>query len=137
MSVAPAVLRKRFPEFADPGVYTDDVIGFWLGIAQGDPTLGNTPALDPGRWGGNADLGAMLFVCHHLAISGPDQVVAAAGGNPGQVQGILTAKAVDKVSASYDAASVTMEDAAWWNMSKYGIRLHTLARYAGSGGIQL
>jgi hypothetical protein len=127
--VTSATLRAQFPEFTDPVAYTDAAIALWLSVA--------VLLLDPDRWDTLLDTGTTLFICHHLALAARDQQVAAAGGIPGAVQGILTAKAVDKVSASYDAQSVLLDDAGFWNLTSYGIQFLTFARMFGAGGVQL
>lgn len=129
MSFAPSTFRQQFPEFHDPKLYSDIVIGLWSGAAGS--------LMDPTRWGANLDLGTSLFVAHHLAMAARDKAAADAGGVPGQAQGVLTAKAVDKVSASYDAGSISLTDQGFWGMTSYGIRFLTLARMMGAGGIQI
>jgi hypothetical protein len=126
--VTPATLRAQFPEFTDPVAYTDAAIGLWLSVS--------VLLLDPNRWDTLIDTGTSLFICHHLTLAARDQQVAAAGGIPGAVQGIMTAKAVDKVSAGYDAQSVLLTDGDFWNMSSYGIQFLNMARLLGAGGVQ-
>jgi hypothetical protein len=129
MTVTASSFRQNFTEFSEPAVYGDPAINFWLTVSA---TL-----LDPTRWGTMLDLGTQLFIAHHLVLAARDQLAARAGGVPGAVQGVLTSKSVDKVSASYDAGSVALTDAGFWNMSSYGIRFLQYARYMGAGGIQV
>lgn len=121
--------RSTFPEFASTSVYPDAQVNFWLG-------LGIT-MLKPDAWGPSIDQGLALFIAHHLVVGQRDQAAVAAGGVPGDAKGIVTSKSVDKVSVSYDAASIQYEGAGFWNMSSYGIRFYRLARMMGAGGVQL
>lgn len=121
-------VRKDFPEFADPAKYPESSVKFWLSIAA--------LTLNADRWGSLLDLGTELFVVHHLVLAARDALGGAAG-IPGKVEGIVSSKAVDKVSVGYDAGSVSLTDAGFYNMSVYGIRFLQLARMIGAGGIQL
>ena len=129
MALVPATFRATFPEFSDPGIYTDAVLEFWDGIAQ--------TFMDPVRWGTAFTYGESLFVAHHLAVAARDQATSDAGGIPGTVQGPIASKSIDKVSVSYDAAAVSITDADFWNMSSYGIRFQRLAKMMGAGALQL
>lgn len=124
-----ATFRTNCPEFTNTTTYPDAQVTLWLTVA------GNR--IDPGAWGVLADLGTQLFVAHNLALYARRQKVAAFGGIPGATQGVLTAKAVDKVSASYDAASTTHEDAGNWNATDYGVQFWEYAEMMGAGGAQL
>lgn len=93
---------------------------------------------NPNRWDPLViDYGAGLFVAHHLVLEARNAATANAGGIPGTVEGVRTAKSVDKVAISYDAQSVALEGAAFWNMTSYGIRFYQLTRAYGTGGAQL
>lgn len=124
-----SAFRVNFPEFADTTVYTDAQVTFWSTIAES--------LLPECRWGTLLKLAVMLFTAHQLAIATRNQQTAAVGGTPGQVTGPLSAKAVDKVSASYDTGAVALDDAGFWNMTTYGIQLYQMYRMFGAGGIQL
>ena len=135
MTVTAASFRQTFKEFRDSNTYDDNAIGFWINLAT-DTTQG--PALlDPTRWGNLLDLGVSLFTAHHLAISQDDIAMTGIGGTPGQNKGPVTAKAVDKVSASYEATRVTFEDAPFWNQTRYGVRFLYYARLTGAGGVHV
>jgi len=135
VTVTTSSFRSVFKEFKDPGVYDDPTVLFWVNLAT-DTT--NGPAmLDPTRWGNLLDLGVMLFTAHHLALGAVDQATAAIGGIPGQLKGPVTAKAVDKVSASYEATRVSFEDAPFWNQTSYGVRFLYYARMVGAGGVHV
>jgi hypothetical protein len=130
MAVIPQTFRGAFPEFKDPGVYTDAAINLLITLA------GNL--MNPDRWDSTIiDYGTQLFIAHNLALDQRNLRSARFGGTPGSVPGVLTQKAVDKVSASYDVASVTLADGGFWNMTIYGIRFLELARMMGSGGLQI
>ena len=124
-----ATFRADFPEFADTTAYPNGQVNFWIAAAS--------KLLNADRWADMLDLGAELFTAHHLTIGKRDQTAAAAGGIPGQVQGIQTSKAVDKVSASYDASAIAYDNAGFWNATSYGMRFFQLARMVGAGGVQL
>jgi hypothetical protein len=124
-----ATFRQDFPEFADTTKYPDSVVAFWLDLAEA--------LLPVCRWGTIWPKAVELFTAHHLVIAARNKQTEAAGGTPGAVSGPMTAKAVDKVSASYDASAVTIEDGAFWNLSTYGIEFLYFARMFGAGGVQL
>jgi hypothetical protein len=121
--------RQDFPEFTDPVTYSDATVTFWLGVAA--------ISLPSDRWGAWWNLGQELFAAHHLVLAAQSSDDASLGITPGEVSGPVTAKSVDKVSASMDASAVTLEDGGFWNMTRYGIQLLQFARMCGTGGIQL
>lgn len=121
--------RDDFPEFADTAKYSESSIKLWLDFAKG--------TLDPCRWGSWYSVGLELYAAHHLVLAARDEAQAAKGGIPGQVQGINTSMAVDKVSKSMDVLSVTEKDGGFWNLTTYGIRFLRMAKKIGTGGIQV
>lgn len=127
--MTPAEFREAFPEFADTTKYPDSQVEFWMTVA--------VSLVNPERWGVLTDNGIALVTAHHLVIANQDQAVSSAGATPGEVKGATASKSVDKVSVGYDTKSVTIDDAGFWNMSKYGIRYITLAKMFGAGGLQL
>lgn len=120
--------RQQFPEFACEPDYPTPQIMFWAGLAG--------TMLNADRWADMLDYGVCLFIAHHLAAGQRDVQTAEAGGTPGTVSGPMTAKSVDKVSASYDTSAVTLVNGGFWNSTSYGIQLLQLARYVGAGGVQ-
>lgn len=124
-----AKFRQDFPEFADTTVYTDGQVSFFGTLAES--------LLPECRWGSLWPYGVALFTAHQLALAARSQKTAAAGGAPGAVTGPMTAKSVDKVSASYDAGAVTLDDGGFWNATTYGTQLLFYARMIGAGGVQL
>lgn len=126
-----ATFRANFPEFADSTKYTDAAITLWMSV--GNALL--SPNAD--RWGTVYDTALSLFIAHHLAIAAADLATVAAGGVPGQVQGPISSKTVDRVTVVKDTGAVTLEDGDFWNMTRYGIELLHLARLLGAGGLQL
>jgi hypothetical protein len=128
MNLIPSQFRADFPEFTDTTVYPDGVVSFWLGIAL--------VSLPQDRWGAWWNLGQELFTAHHLVLATTAKGDASLGITPGEVDGLVTAKSVDKVSVSKDVTSVTLENGGFWNMTRYGIQLLQFARMCGSGGIQ-
>jgi hypothetical protein len=134
--MTPTLFRQVYRQFAEPDTSPDDAINYWIGIAQ-NSLNGSTSSVGQ-RWDATSlDLGIGLFVAHHLALDQRDIATAQAGGVPGEVKGPATAKSTDKVSQSYDTKAVTFENEAFWNQTRYGIRLVDLARMFGAGGVQL
>lgn len=127
--MTPAEFRAILPEFSCTSSYPDTQIQFWIDFAG--------VMVNAERWDTLVDQGTAYLTAHHLAISKRDQAAAEGGGIPGAVNGVVTAKSVDKVSVSYDASTVTLADAGFWNMSSYGIRFVQLARMVGAGGVQM
>lgn len=121
--------RAQFTEFADATAYPDAQVTFWLGIAAN--------RVDPCAWGALADLGTSLFTAHNLVLAARRAKTSNVGGLPGQTQGVQTAKSVDKVSASYDASSTTIDGAGNWNATDYGVQFWQYAEMMGAGGLQL
>lgn len=118
--------KEILPEFATT---SEAQIDLFINIGSG--------LLNVDRWGDSLEYGLALFVGHHLAISNRDQMAAAAGGEAGQVKGVVTGKTVDKISVSYDGALGTYEGAGFWNQTNYGVRFFQLARLIGAGGVQM
>ena len=129
MTVTAASFRATLPEFANTSVYSDAQVGFWL-VEAG-------MMLPAARWGDVLDMGITYRTAHNLALARRDAIATQAGGVPGNVLGIETSKAVDKVSKSSDANSVAVTGAGLWNSTSYGIRFVQLARMVGAGGMQL
>ena len=124
-----AGFRAAFSEFGDVAAFPADRVSYWLGVAA--------LRVDPAQWGDMAPHGVALLTAHHLALSARNASVAARGGLPGATSGVMTAKAVDKVSASYDAGAVTIEGGAHFNATTYGVQFLELAMMFGAGGFQL
>lgn len=130
MTVAPASFRANFPEFADTAIYPDTTVSYWLGIG--------VKMLSPDRWADLLDHGLELFTAHHIALAAQAVKSSSSGAMPGSNTGVVTGKAVDKVSVSYDAGSTTLDaGAGHWNATTYGVQFLQLVRMAGSGGWQL
>lgn len=129
MSVTPASFRQNYPEFASTTTYPDSQVTYWTTVA--------VQLINADRWDTLADLGIELFVAHNLVIEARSQATSANGAAPGEPQGMVASKSVDKVSVSYDTSSVAELDAGHWNLTVYGARYIRLARMMGAGGIQL
>lgn len=129
MAITVAQFRIDYPEFTDTVIYTGSQVQFWLNFAY--------KFLDIRRWGTTLDLAAELYTAHNLVFEARAQANANAGALPGESQGMLSSKSVDKVSVSYDTSSAAQEGAGHWNLTIYGLRYIRLARMFGSGGIQL
>jgi hypothetical protein len=129
MTVTPAQLRSDFPEFSDATTYPDSLVQTWLTVA--------TSLVNADRWVELTNIGIELVTAHHLALSVRDQTAAAVGGVPGTMTGPTSAKAVDKVSTSYDTGAAALDGAGFWALTSYGIRYLSLARMFGAGGLQI
>jgi hypothetical protein len=129
MTVTPAQLRTDFPEFSDTTQYPDPMIQTWLTVA--------CSLVNGSRWMELTTLGIELVTAHHLVLGARDQMAAAVGGVPGQMTGPTSAKAVDKVSTSYDTQAAAVDGGGFWNLTSYGARYLTLARMFGAGGLQI
>lgn len=130
MTVTVTSFRKDLPEFTDPGRYDGNLITTFIALAS---AFQNTFRWDPLT----IDYGTQQFVAHHLVLQARNNATADASGIPGTVEGVRTTKTVDKVTVGYDVESVTLKDAAFWNMTTYGIRFLQLTRAYGSGGFQV
>lgn len=126
MTVTSAQLRSDFPEFANTTTYPDSLVNMWLTVANS--------LVNASRWMELTNLGLELVACHHLALSARDQAAATVGGIPGEVKGPTASKSVDKVSVSYDTSAVSLTDAGFWGMTRYGNQFLSLARMMGAGG---
>lgn len=124
-----AKFRADFPEFADAAQYPDEQVNFWLGFW--------ILMLRPQRWGEALSYRLELFAAHNLALWRQDMNAARKGGVPGLSTGAKSAKAVDKVSVSYDQNVGLVEGAGHWNLTTYGKHFIQMARMMGAGGIQL
>lgn len=118
-----AAFRIAFPEFADTARYPDATVAMQIAIAG--------LRLNVDRWSDLLDHGCGLFVAHAVALA--DRNMRA----PGAIAAPQSAKAVDKVSASYDTSAVSLVDGGYWNQTSYGVQFLQLARLVGMGGIQL
>lgn len=138
--ITPSTFRRDFTEFASKDDYLDPDITFNLRVAM--------VLLNQARWGGPAtttnvadltewDLGAELFIAHHLALGRLDKAAAANGAPPGQYTGAVTGKSVDKASVNYDVSVTLDEDAGHWNLTTYGKRFIRLCRMVGAGPVQV
>jgi hypothetical protein len=129
MTMTVATFRQQFPAFSDAGTYDPNAINLYLNFGYA--------MLNGGRWGAMLDYGVSLFTAHYMVLQARDNATSAAGGIPGTVQGVQTSKSVDAVSVSYDTQAVTQENGGFWNMTRYGTELLLLARWMGSGGVQI
>lgn len=124
--ITPSQLRTDFPEFSDATVYTDAMIQFWLDFA--------TKLLSPDRWGALLDHGIELLTAHSLVLS---HSAMGADGSTGGLTGLVNNKAVGSVSVGYDASSITLPNAANYNLTYYGRQYMYLVRLIGVGAYQV
>lgn len=90
MSVTPAILKARLPEFAD---VDDDVVQDWLDSCELE--------LNFDRWGSRFDEGHLLLTAHTMVRAG---VLNSNAGSTMPV-GALASMAVGPVSKSYSVSS--------------------------------
>lgn len=121
-----AQFRIDFPEFADPVVYTDGAVNFWLGVA--------TKLLRAERWADMLDTGLELFTAHNLSLQ---RTASGTPNAPGANTGLVASKTVDKLSITYDASAGIIPNAGHWNLTTYGTRFLWLMNMAGMGPTQL
>ncbi|VTP13218.1 hypothetical protein PUATCC27989T_01054 [Phytobacter ursingii] len=126
----PDFFRQTFTQFANETTYPDPAIQMRLNLVDA--------LMSESRFGPDVfPYVACLFVAHYLALSAADNRSAATGGAGGVNTGILTAKSVDKVSASYDASNTLNPDAGFWNNTRYGSEFWEYLMIFGAGAIQL
>lgn len=124
-----STFRAGFPEFNNGTKFPDSLINFWL-------TVG-TKLLNCDRWGDLLEQGLSLYIAHNITLAAQAQKDASVGGAPGASKGPTSAKAVDKVSISYDTQASIEESAGYYNLTTYGTQFIRLARLMGAGGIQV
>lgn len=129
MAITPQQLRYDYPEFGSTAVYPDSQIQYWFTLAY--------LMMDANRWGKVLDIGAELFVAHHISIEARNQAIAANGGVPGEGQGPVSGKSVDKVSMSYDTGAAIEPGAGHWNLTTYGTRFVQLMKMFGAGPVHI
>lgn len=129
MTVTATSFLDHFPEFADASRFPVQSAQYWIDFA--------VASLDVDRWGTMIDYGVELYAAHNLALQGAAIAARNAGGIPGESPGVVSAEAVDKVSVSYDATVASIEGAADFNLTRYGVQFLRLARMFGAGGVQL
>ena len=120
--------RAQFPECTDPP-YTDPMVTAWLAVA--------VQLVDPGRWGDLTDFGVYLITAHYSTMAVERAAAAAAGKPVGKWSGILTSKAIDGVSAGYDASAISTEGGGHWNLTTYGLQYLDLRKMMGAGPVQV
>lgn len=125
-----AQFRATFPQFTDEITYPDPAIQMRLTLVDA--------LMSESRFGTDVfPYVSGLFVAHYLALSAVDNHSVATGGAGGVNTGIMSAKSVDKVSASYDASNTINPDAGFWNNTRYGSEFWEYLMIFGAGAIQL
>jgi hypothetical protein len=122
--------RLDYPVFNSTTVYPDVMIQMFLDVGS--------VLVRQSRWGSMTAFGVELFTAHMLAL----QQMAAAGASgpgsiPGQARGLQTAKAVSKVSVSYDYSMVGIENGGTFNLTIYGTQFLWWAELFGTGGYEV
>jgi hypothetical protein len=130
LPITVAQFRIDFSEFADPSLYPDSLILFWM-------TLAVAQVQNACRWGTLLPMAQELVTAHYVALAARDRVAGANGTLPGVPYGLAASETVGPVSVSYDYADLMIEGASAWNLTTYGQRYFALVRLVGAGGIQL
>lgn len=126
----PDQFRETFPQYADETKYPTPMIQARLNLADA--------LLSESRFGEEIFPYIVgLYVAHYLYLYTVDMRSVAAGAAGGVNTGILTAKSVDKVSASYDASQTLDPNAGFWNNSRHGSEFWEYLMMFGAGAIQL
>ncbi len=123
-----AAFRSDFPEFANTDAYPEMLVARWMSIGA--------RFVNEDRWQDLTGYGIELFAAHNLVLAARD-AKSAKIGMPGQSSGVIASKAVDKVSASYDTESSSVEGGGNWNLTTYGTRFLYYLDLFGAGGVQL
>lgn len=129
MSLSAAQFRTDFPEFSDDAKYTDDAIQLWIDASAN--------FFNVQRWGNLLTLGTELWVAHQLVLSARDQAAASSEGIPGEMNGSIASKAVDRVSVGYDTNAAALPNAGDYGLTTFGIRYLRMARMVGAGAIYI
>ena len=125
-----AQFRETFPQFSNETTYPNASIQARLALADA--------LMNESRFGADVfPYVVCLFVAHYTALNAADSRSAAVGGAGGANSGVMTAKSVDKVSASYDASNTLNADAGFWNNTRYGSEFWEYLMLFGAGAIQL
>ena len=130
MTVTVDSFREHFPAFVDEDRYSDDMIQYWLSLAE---KLVNNGV----RWGSLRDNGIELFIAHNVSLERRAMDQAEQGQVPGGSPGIVNSKSVDKVSVGYDTQGGAELDAGHWNLTIWGTRYIRLVRIIGAGPVQV
>lgn len=142
MMTTPAAFRTAYPEFANTAVYSDELITYWLQVAQlalncgtlygvwtDSPCVTGQPS-----W---LDLGTGLYVAHYLSLEAYAIQQAATGQQPTGPSGIINSRAVGPASIGYDTVSSVEEGAGQWNLTLYGRRFYQLCQIRGGMPLQI
>ena len=121
--------RAAAPVFANPAMYPDASIVFWLSVAG--------MLLNASRWKDMLGVGTILFVEHNLALEACALQAGNAGGIPGMATGVISSESAKSLSASYDTGLAAEKDAGHWNLTTFGSRLMRMTNMFGMGPIQV
>lgn len=128
--ITPANFRAAFPAFANPMVYPDSEVEFYIALS--------TALMDVNQWGDLYNFGQYLFVAHNLALDAMSAAGSASGGVPGAIVGPVTSASVDKVSyGRADPTTAYAKEAGHWNLTTYGLRFYRLMWMVGAKPIQI
>ena len=121
--------RGAFEEFKDATRYPDSLINEFAAIAQ--------MMVSQCLWKSMYLTGVYLYIAHELVLEVSNRETAVIGGDPGQNAGIVSAKTIGPVSATYDVNGTSERAVGQWNLTTYGKRFIRYARIFGAGAVQL
>ena len=103
-----------FPQFSDVNTYPSEMINFWDNYSS--------LFFNQRRWGKFYLTGRALLLAHNLTLAHQN----------GKIKGLMTDKSVDSVSAGFDVKTLTMQNAALFNGTVYGIQYFQLVQLVGA-----
>jgi hypothetical protein len=125
--LTPATFRAMFgPAFVDASLYSNDTIEYWL--------TDSYATMNASVWKSQLNKGAAFRAAHFIVLMQRAGQASTTGGIPGASGGILSAKSVGPVSASYDTTSGLDPDGMSWNQTTYGQQYWRIAKLVGMGG---
>ncbi len=118
------------------------------GVGSGDQIGISGGASSSQRWGAGSvfptsppttivDIATELFVAHNLVLEKQSADATKRGAVPGLSKGPIASYGVGGVNVSYATANALELDAGHWNLTTWGTRFIKLARFYGSGPVQI
>jgi hypothetical protein len=120
----PATFRAHFPVFASATTYPDVAVQAFIDVGS--------IMLSASRWCELQQMGVELFTAHMLSMQ-QYSMQGSAAGVPGAPRGLMTNKAVSKVSVGYDYAMTGTEGWGIFNSTSYGQQLIFFWSLVGAG----
>lgn len=132
--MTPAAFRAVMTAFADPGLFPDPQVQFWLDQAE--------KQLPATRWGDLLDMGVMLLTAHRLTLAAAAAKAADGTGGMDAAQGGIVSEAktvggINKSIGRAGAAATGDVNAGQYNDTSYGKQYWALVQSVGVGGMVL